>query len=426
MYVIETSLKLGILALTPLQRFNALKDFDTHGNDRDFTRFCLILVVVLLVILLMVSFKRINRDKKNNSDLFAEYANQRGLTELELEMLQKIIRKAGLNQAVSIFSMPAAFEKGSEKIKKELFKRQNREELMRIEPVLASLRIKLGFKKDVSFSRGIPGSTEKISSRQIPLGKDLVIERKNKNETESIDAKVIRNDENELAIQLNRTTTIIFGESWKIRYFFGSAIWEFDAFVTSYDGNVMVLSHSDDVRFINRRRFMRAPVSKQAFIAHFPFQKKLKRTIENKTNKIESDDNYPEIPLKPLYFIPAKVTEMGGPGLKIETSMEVAQGDRILVMFELERGKEHKTVKNSETDEISNIYTSTLTLVENVGVIEEAGIVRRKEDGSEHFIIAVELVGLRDADIDTLIRATNASLSKNENAEVKTPAEMNV
>ncbi|MEN6385885.1 MAG: hypothetical protein ABFD79_11915 [Phycisphaerales bacterium] len=425
MYVIETSLKLGILALTPLQRFHAVKNFDAYNNNRDFTRFCLFAVVVLLVVLLMVSFRRINREKKTNVDLFTEYANQRGLTEKELAVLHKIIRKAGLNQAASIFTMATAFEKGCDKIKKELFKKQNREELDRIEPLFSSLRFKLGFQKDVSFSRGIPGSTEKVSSRQIPIGKKVTVERKNKNETETIEAAVIRNIESELAIQLDHPTTIIFGESWKVQYFFGSSIWEFETFVTSYDGNIMVLSHSDDVHFVNRRRFMRAPVRKEAFIAHFPFQKTLNRTFEQKANST-SETNFPEIPLKPLYFLPAKVIEMGGPGLKIETSMQVKTGDRILVMFELERSTEHKTVKNPQTDEISNIYTSTLTLAENVGVVEEAGIVRRQEDNSEHYTIGVELMGLRDADIDTLIRATNnASLAKNENAPENTPAEIN-
>jgi hypothetical protein len=135
---------------------------------------------------------------------------------------------------------------------------------------------------------------------------------------------------------------------------------------------------------------------------------------------------YPEIPLQPMEFVPALVTEMGGPGLKIETSLQIQHGDRILVMFELDRKRQQTSAKNPDTEEITYTYTSTLNIIENIGMVQEAGVVRRAEDSNNTYVIGVELIGLRDNEIDYLIRATNeASLNKNENVGQKVPAGTN-
>jgi hypothetical protein len=420
MYVIDTSLNLLTLAATALQRFNAMKNLEQYNkDDQEFTRYTLIAIAVLLVILFIVSFKRILRNRKENAELFTEYAEQRGLIDEEIQLIVQIIRKAGLRQPASIFTMNDAFDKGSEKLKTALFKKHNREELIRIEPILTSLRVKLGFQRTVSFSRGMPGASDSISSRHLPLGKELVIEREINKKKETIDATVVRNNEKELAIQLNRATTILFGESWKVRYFYGTSIWEFETFVTSYDGNIMVLEHNDDVHFVNRRRFMRAPVRKKAYIASFPFEKTFKKSIESPT-----DNNFPDVQIHPLMFIPAIVTELGGPGMRIETSLPVKQGDRILIMCELERDTQQSSVKYQETNTVKYISTSILKIIENVGIVQEAGIVKRASENPHCPTIAIELVGLNDSEVDCLIRATNtASL---ENVENDVPEEIKV
>jgi hypothetical protein len=427
--ICETIFRFGLLAATPLQRFQGMKELDHHNEDKDLLRYALIAVVFLLIVLFTVSYRRIRRERKSSGQLFIEYADQRGLSIEEKLVLQKIIRKSRLRDAASIFSMAQAFENGSEKIRKELFNRQNLYEIQRLDPILASLRQKLGFQRDVSFSKGLAGSNDKAtSSRQIPIGKDLVVERKHKNQTESIKAVAIQNTENELVIQLSTPTTIIFGEPWKVRYYYGAFIWEFESFVTRYDGNIMGLSHSDEVHYVNRRRFMRTPVKKNAFIALFPFEKNLQRSIQSRHDLNGDMEIYPEIPLQPMEFVPALVTEMGGPGLKIETSLQIQHGDRILVMFELDRKRQQTSAKNPDTEEITYTYTSTLNIIENIGMVQEAGVVRRSEDNNNTYVIGVELIGLRDNEIDYLIRATNeASLNKNENENVgqKVPAGTN-
>jgi len=249
------------------------------------------------------------------------------------------------------------------------------------------------------------------------VGKEVHLRRPNEKDSESIEATVVKNNDIELAVSLTEPITITFGELWNVRYYFGSSVWEFESYVVSYNGNIMVLNHSEDIRFINRRRFFRAPVQKPAFIASFPFERKLTWSVESSKEKGKMSHNFPEILLKPLQFVPAVVTELGGPGLRIEAPIEVKAGDRVLIMFELDRETKQKLVKNPQTDEVTEISTTVMKVIEDVGIIEEIGEVRRTEDALENLSMAVELTGLRDSDIDCLIRATNAaSLYENKNA----------
>jgi hypothetical protein len=180
---------------------------------------------------------------------------------------------------------------------------------------------------------------------------------------------------------------ITFGELWRIRYYFGSSVWEFDTSVVSYDGNILVLNHNDDVRFINRRRFIRVPVKKQAFIAHFPFEKTL------------------EPVWGPPEFVPAVVTELAGPGLRIESRLQVKEGERVLVVFSLDE------------EQGRNLTTANTGISK---IVEDIGEVRHTRAIPNGLSIAVELTGLSDSDINELIRVTNAASvwanARNENA----------
>ena len=438
MPAVETTLSTIILALTPLQRFDALRNIKGSNfmAERGLILAGVIAIIILTALFFAVTFKRIRQERKNDENLFIEYAEKRGLTVPEYQTLLEIARKAGLKQSESIFTMAAAFNTGTAKMKKKLVGQQTVEENQQLEIVLLSLREKLGFKKEVSFSRGSPAKSEKLSSRQIPVGKEVHMVRQKAQNSEEIKATVVKNSDTELAIRLTMPVTITFGEYWNVRYYFGSSIWEFDAYVISYDGNIMVLSHSDNIRFINRRRFLRASVQKPAFIASFPFERKVRWSTENEIETGEMAQDFPDTLLKPLQFVPAVVTELGGPGLRIEASIEVKIGDRVLIMFELDREKERNLIKNPENDEVTAVTTIVSRIIEDVGIIEQIGEVRRTENTSESLSMAVELTGLCDSDIDCLIQATNAAslglreqnknVPTSENAGGHPPVRMNI
>jgi hypothetical protein len=162
----------------------------------------------------------------------------------------------------------------------------------------------------------------------------------------------------------------------------------------------MVLNHSDNIRFINRRRFLRVPVKKPAFIAHFPFAKtpEVSSDTSEVVSEAEQDSaNAPASTWGPPEFVPAVVTELAGPGLRIEAPLEVKVGERVLVVLRLDEEKEQDAVLVQE----GKAPTSK--------IVEDIGEVRHTKAIQNGLSIAVELTGLSDSDVNELIRATNAA-----------------
>jgi hypothetical protein len=275
---------------------------------------------------------------------------------------------------------------------------------------LSFLREKLGFQKKASASIGSPTKSSKLSSRQIPAGKKLHITRHKTPDLANIESTVTKNDNMELTVKLATPLKTKPGERWRARYHFGASVWEFDTTVVNYNGNILVLSQSDNVRFINRRRFLRVPVNKPAFIARFPFIRTLPMTSAN-----ASDYTW-----GPPEFIPAVVTELGGPGLRIEAPLEVKVGERVLVAFSLDEEKDKNTILHQKGTSLH----ATLVRPGSAGqdhtrlrrgkttlsrIIEDIGEVRHVRAIENGLSIAVELTGLSDSDVNELIRATNAA-----------------
>ena len=93
----------------------------------------------------------------------------------------------------------------------------------------------------------------------------------------------------------------------------------------------------------------------------------------------------------------ATVTELAGPGLRIEAPLRVRTGDRVLVIFQ-----------PGGTDAMPSAggQTARPFLIEDMGQIRHC----RDVDGGTSF--AVELAGLNEADIDELVRITNVISAK--------------
>lgn len=379
-----------VLALTPEQRWEATREFKSNFiAERWFIVVGIIAIVILTVLLVVISFKRTRQERKSSDQLFIEYAEKRGLTDRERQILLGIANKAGLKRNESIFTLVSAFDRGAAKIQESLAGRQPNEKDSQLRTDISFLREKLGFKKQPSYSRGSPAKSTKLSSRQIPVGKTLHMTRRKARDPGNVESTIVRNSDTELAVRLASPVRITFGEFWCVHYYFGSSVWEFDTSVVSYDGDILILNHSDDVRFINRRRFIRVPAKEPAFIACFPFEK-----------AAEPQWGPPE-------FVPAVVTELAGPGLRIESGLKVKEGERVLVVLSLDekRGGNLTTAK-----------AGILKIVEDIGEVRH---IKAIPNGSS---IAVELTALSDSDIDELIRITNAASVKAKAGNKNNPA----
>ena len=394
----------GSLALTPQQRLSSASDPFTSGfiTERWFLLTLATVGIILCILLLVVSRNRIAQQRRRDIQLFDESADKIGLSAQERQLLLSIANKARLKQSETIFTTISAFERGASIITEEsIARKQTASQIEQLKAELFFLREKLGFQRRTPVAIGLSTKPKRLNSRQIPTGKKIYIVRRTSRTPETIESTVIENNDAELTVQLAKPVEIIFGEVWCARYYFGASVWEFDTSVVSCNGDKLVLNHSDQLRFINRRRFLRVSVNKPAFVAHFPFartavragQKSMKsfRLYRSSTNPSESAWGPPE-------FIPAVVTELAGPGLCIETSLKLQVGDRVLVVFKLDEENQDMAHEKPEV-----VKTSTPKIVEDIGAVRHINAIKNG------FSIAVELTGLSDTDVSELIRATNAA-----------------
>lgn len=395
------------LALTPIERYAAMRKLNTDFMvDRWFITVGITAIILLSVVFFIVTFKRMRQERRLSGQLFDEYADKRGLSSRERQILFRVACKARLKRNESIYTLVTAYDRGSAVvIEQGLTDHQTNEERNQLEVELSFLREKLGFKKRISLTTSSFAKLKKLSSRQIPVGKKIHMTRRMSQKSEDIEAIIVKNSDTELAIRLSGSIKISFGEPWCVRYYFGSSVWEFDTSVISYDGDMLFLNHNDDVKFINRRRFLRVPVKMSGFVAHFTFERSVSEISSNgNVGPMMTRDlvNGSPVSWGPPKYVPAMVTELAGPGLRIETSLKVKVGERILVVFNL----------TQECDSNVLDYDKKLNVPQ---IVQDIGEVRHIKPVHNGLSIAVELIGLSDSNVNKLICAANAtSLTANK------------
>ncbi|RKY08563.1 MAG: hypothetical protein DRP66_04295 [Planctomycetota bacterium] len=387
--VITEYLNAVILALTPLERWAAAREGGGNAlTDRWFIIAGIIAILILTVLLFATSFNRNRKEQAASDQLYYEYAARRGLAVRERQILRELARKAGLKRSESIFTLGVAFDRGAAGMIEENLADPNE---------LSVLREKLGFRKPPNSSAGSPAISTKRSSRSIAVGKKVRITRRKTPGSDHIESIVVKNSDNGLSIKLEKSVKIIFGEPWCVRYHFGSSIREFDTTVISYDGDVLLLNHSENVRFINRRRFLRVPVARPALIAPFPFARTLAETGDRDEPTANDHSARASVISWGLpQFVPAVVTELAGPGLRIKSSLNVKIGQRVLVVFDLHQDRD-SIPPNPDNRQLAR------------KVVEDIGEVRHTRPVEGGFSIAVELTGLSDSNVDELTRVGNAA-----------------
>jgi hypothetical protein len=413
-HAITSVLNMIFLALTPLERWEAARRHSSGFSQQWFIILASAALIIMTVLLLIVGLNRITRERKISGQLFFDYAEQKGLSGRERQILLKVAQKVGLKKKQAIFSMSSAFDNGAKKMIEECLSEQGAEESKWLRTELSFLREKLGFQKKTSDSTVSRSKLNRPSSRHILTGKKIYLTPRKSPDLGDIESTVIKNDNIELTIKLSKPIESKLGELWRARYSFGSSVWEFDSSVIRCNDDILVLNHSDDIRFISRRRFLRVQVNKPAFIAHFPFSRTLS---SNKNDKIKKGYKRKQISVNeldnwgPPAFMPAKVTELGGPGLRMETELEVKAGERVLVIVNLseEKDQEANPDPKSSPPRPAKTRNQKNTSSKIIGDIGEVRQVKTKLNG---FSISVELTGLSDSNLNELIRATNAAYQR--------------
>jgi len=410
-FLINTGINTILLGLTPIEKWEAARRFDADVvSERWFILAGIAAIIMLVVLFILISRKTWKKEQNITNQLFFDYANSKGLSQRECEILLDITIITKLKRSESIFTMVTAFDRGAAELIEESRAQHGVETAKSLSTELSVMREKLGFQKKTPVAK-----PKKPTSREIPAGKKLHVTRRKDGDVADIESTVLENNDIELTIELSVSLESGPGEQWRVRYYFGASVWEFETSVISCDDNILVLNHSDNVRFINRRRFVRVPVNRPTFIAHFPFAKTLSTNDENNIDNFgEGQDpaNSTGDKWGPPEFVPANVTELAGPGLRIETPLEVKIGDRVLVVLQLNEEK------SDDSDSQKDASKIPLRIVEDIGEVRHAKVI---ESG---FSIAVELTGVNDSNVSELIRATNAALmkTKGKTRDVPEPA----
>ena len=393
--VITAGVNVVFLALTPIERWNAARRLDGASTDQNWFIILSVAAIILLTLLLIaVSYNNKTKQRKVTNQVFVTYAQKMGLARRERQTLLDIANRIKLKRTESIFTMPAAFDRGAAELTKDILALHGAKASKNLSDRLSVIREKLGFEKKGPDSAA---GSNKPSSKQIPPGKQLHMTRHKAGESTNIESTVIENNDVELTVKLKVSLESKFGELWSVRYYFGASVWEFETSSISCYGNILVLKHSNNIRFINRRRFLRVPVKKPTFIARFPFAR-----MHLPSSSKEGGQDSADISTNswgPPEFVLASVTELAGPGLRIEAPLEVKVGDRVLVILKL-------TEEDPKPDSQRNNKTESYKIVENIGEVRHTKTIKNG------FSIAVELTGLTDPNINELIRATNAASLK--------------
>jgi len=395
--VITTGVNAAVLALSPIERWNAARRLDSASTDQHWFILLSVAAIILLTLLLIaVSYNNKTKQRKVTNQVFVTYAQRMGLSRRERQTLLDIANRTKLKRVESIFTMSAAFDRGTAELTKDILALRGVKASKNLSDQLSVIREKLGFeKKGPDFA----ASSNKPSSKQIPPGKQLHMTRRKTGDLANIESTVIENNDIELTVKLKVSLESKPGELWSVRYYFGASVWEFETSSISCYGNILVLKHSDNIRFINRRRFLRVPVNKSTFIARFPFARTLFPKSNSGKGAGQDSADISGNSWGPPEFVPASVTELAGPGLRIEAPLEVKVGDRVLVILKLsEEDRKPGSQRNDKT--------------ESYKIVEDIGEVRHTKTIKNGFSIAVELTGLNDSNINELIRATNAASMK--------------
>ncbi len=221
--------------------------------------------------------------------------------------------------------------------------------------------------------------------------------RRRRHASVPIQAEVVRNDDLELAAELAESVEARAGDLWCVRYAFGVYVWEFDATAVTCTDTRLVLNHTDVVRFVNRRRFPRVAVTMPALVARFPFAR---RGVSSLQAIGGGDEGAAALGIgaEAPVFVEGTIRELAGPGLRIDLPTQIPPGERVLVVF--------RPSENPAGD------ASTDFSGEGRCIVEDIGQVRHSRVTSTGVSVAVELVGLNEAEVDELVRITNAMASR--------------
>jgi hypothetical protein len=287
-----------------------------------------------------------------------EAAGRLGLSAEERAAVLRIASVAGLARLDAVFSMPEAFERGAHRLRvSEAVLAMPPEGQEHVRRVVDAVRAKLGFKNT--------DALQPASGQRFPLAAGAALTVVSRETPLPVQVRILKVMDDGVLVRTTGDVPIEAGAVWRIQYADQGLQWEVDARVVEGTKERVFLKLVEEPRCVNRRRFIRMPTHRAAFLARFPF---------------EGTAAEGELPC----FAPGVLTEIAGPGVCIEAPLQTQVGERVLIVMRLADDK----------------------------VIQGVGLVRRAYGGELMPVTVAELLGLSNAEISELVRETNAAAKR--------------
>jgi hypothetical protein len=181
-------------------------------------------------------------------------------------------------------------------------------------------------------------------------------------------------------------------------------------------------AHGSEVHFVNRRRFLRVAVRSPALIAHLPFVRSDWATGETTAQGTDAPPGAqanPRAGYAPV-FVESMVTELAGPGLRIETPLQVQVDDQVLVVFRLAEGigdgqtRVHTVAAVGRVKHGRDIERGA-AIPDAIDRVWEGSLQRDfRAVAAQPLSVAVELTGLSNEEIEALASITNGLFSRTQ------------
>lgn len=345
-----------LAALSPAARFAALRGSSTPTPLVSGTFWVPVVVAIVFGVTLICLYRRWY-NQRQRVRLFVEAADRLGLTQEERLVLANVAAAAEVKRIETVFVLEETFDLGAERlVAKEGLSVDSRQGRTRLSEVLDSLRRKLGFAAQARTTRSAP------ASKVLLAGGDVVtIVRRGG--AGHVQATVVTSMPGEIFVQTQVPVEFAIGEAWCVRRVRDGTQWECDTTVIDGMDQRVHLRLIGEARSVNLRRFSRVPTHRPAYVARFPFVAQPK------------GDALPQ-------FVPGILSEMAGPGLRIDSRLETQVGDRVLVVVQLDADR----------------------------VIQSIAVVRRAMGSSNGISVMVaEMTGLTDQETGELVCETNAA-----------------
>lgn len=323
-------------------------------------------VVGITLTLAAISIYRTRAAHKAMLKAFGKAADRFELTPDERVVLEHVARLAKLKHFRNIFAMEVAFERGVSLLSQSRAVEEMPEEAVRrMTTVIESLRTKLG----MEFTPYDDNDAEQVV--YLAQGDDVTFVHHGNAST--VEATVTAVRERSVTLQFADEVPLRVGQACVIHRVRDGQQWEYNVSVTETGEGFVVVRLIGKPRKRNLRRFVRVPTRRSAYAAAFPFI------------SLDASDAVPQ-------FVSGALTEIGGPGLRLDVPLTAETGDRVLVVLEMGEGK----------------------------TIQGTGVVRRVLASHDEIqTIAVEMVGLSEAEIGEMQKETNAAARHTDADEAK-------